>query len=141
MLKVGTTVRVCGSPDPILNETLVTIGAVGFINELAPRMIADKQLYYVNILDEASFPRGSLLYNCTLPEECLAIDKSISLQAAKCNYQAELDAIAQECEDRNKCYQEVLSYLAKTYKISKDEVYAIYKAMLDYESFYKQTLS
>lgn len=55
-------------------------------------------------------------------------------------YQQSLDDIAKEAEERKKKRSLVTNYLSRKYKITPDEVYGIYTAMLSFEEYYEDFL-
>jgi len=136
-LKIGATVRITRAPGEELNDCSVDQGSVGFINGLGQRKGGVGRLYYVNILDKNSFPDGVLAMNVAIPEDCLKLDPSKTLRDARDGYLNQVNSIAEAYEERGRNYQAVVDHLAKKYDLARDEVYAVYKAMLCFEDFYQ----
>lgn len=100
----------------------------GFISSIA----RDTGAFEVCLLDE----EGNLVDALEVHAAAVTPNTDKKLQAAFEKYQQTVDSVAFECDERARKYRLTQAALAKRYKISQDEVYAIYKSMLDYENYY-----
>jgi len=100
----------------------------GFISSIAQ----DSGALEVCILDAD----GGLVDTVEVHSAAVAPNSDERLRIAFEKYQRMVDDIAFECDERARKYRLTQAALAKRYKISQDEVYAIYKGMLDYENYH-----
>jgi hypothetical protein len=76
----------------------------------------------------------------TVSEYYLAADDSEEAKQFYANYQATLEGIQREADDRQHQYFAVAKHLADKYNITPNEVHGIYKAILNYQDYYKDML-
>lgn len=111
------------------NLQLKSIG--GFISQLG------EQSAEVCLLDEDGKLTGCL----DIAIDDLTTDVPNQLHYSFEKYQNTLNEIEAECAERGKQYKLTQQALAKKYSLSEDEVYAIYKGMLNFEDYYAEFLT
>jgi len=112
------------------------VGLRGFIDEVSNIHDRFGRLYYFNALDSC----GKLIHSFRMPGSCLEADSSKELTDSYDLYQRTLVAISEEAEERGRKYRVVLKHLSRKYKLSMDEIRAIYKSMLHYQMYYQENL-
>lgn len=103
----------------------------GFISDVSDHSVE------VCLLDD----EGNLVDCLDFDPEALSDITPQKLQDAFDAYQRMLDEIHIECVERGKQYKLTQQALAKKYSLSEDEIYAIYRAMLNFESYYAEFLT
>jgi hypothetical protein len=131
------------NPNPHIHPYQELIGRIGFIDHIKVRSgLAQKAWgpggayrYQVALLTE-----GGLDEIITVSEYYLAPDDSEEAKQFYANYQATLEGVQREADDRQRQYLAVSKHLADKHNITPNEVHGIYKAILNYQDYYKDML-
>tara|TARA_B100001113_G_C21011632_1_gene579546 strand:- start:548 stop:958 length:411 start_codon:yes stop_codon:yes gene_type:complete len=105
---------------------------IGFVNYNPPIECEDPQIE-IAILDDTGLREIYML-----PEAALILDETEEATRLYSQYQNSLQEIERESKERQKRRTAVTNYLARKYGITPDEIYGVYKAMLNYENYYEE---
>ena len=105
---------------------------IGFVNYNPPVACEDPQVE-IAILDDTGLREIYML-----PEAALTPDESQEAVRLYNQYQNSLQEIERESQERQKRRTAVTNHLSRKHGITPDEVYGIYRAMLNYESYYEE---
>jgi hypothetical protein len=126
--KENSLVRIVRPPAGMLSLQ----NLIGFVNYNPPVECEDPQVE-IAILDDTGLREIYML-----PEAALIPDETDEAIKLYNKYQNSLQEIEREAKERQKRRSAVTNYLARKYRITPDEVYGVYRAMLNYESYYEE---